>query len=63
MEKYLTAGEVAAIAGRAQSTVRYWRMVGKGPTSVKIGRQYLYLESAVERFMSGGDTERQQSAA
>lgn len=55
MEKYLTTEEVAEIARTEPSTVRYWRMVGKGPKGIKRGRRVLYPESVVERWMRGVD--------
>ncbi|MEU4618843.1 helix-turn-helix domain-containing protein [Actinoplanes sp. NPDC023801] len=58
MEKYLTTEEVAEIARTAPSTVRYWRMVGKGPQGVKRGRRVLYPQSAVERWLTVDETER-----
>lgn len=55
MEKYLTTEEVAEIARTSASTVRYWKMTGKGPKSVKRGRRVLYAESAVEQWLANGD--------
>lgn len=51
-ERYLTTEEVALMARTVPSTVRYWRMVGKGPKGVKRGRRVLYAESAVERWLA-----------
>jgi DNA-binding transcriptional MerR regulator len=55
MEKYLTTEEVAEAARTAPSTVRYWKMIGKGPHSVKRGRRVLYAESEVERWLAHGN--------
>lgn len=33
-------------------TVRYWRHVGKGPASFKIGRRVLYARADVEAFIA-----------
>lgn len=52
MEKFLTTEEVAELARTVPSTVRYWRMVGKGPKGVKRGRRVLYAESVVERWLA-----------
>lgn len=54
-ERYLTTEEVADRARTVPSTVRYWRMVGKGPKGVKRGRRVLYAESAVERWLAGDE--------
>lgn len=55
MEKFLTTEEVAELARTVPSTVRYWRMVGKGPKGVKRGRRVLYAESTVERWLVGDE--------
>jgi len=39
MAKYLTTAEVAELLRAPVETVRYWRHVGKGPTSFKVGRR------------------------
>jgi hypothetical protein len=43
------------MARTGASTVRYWRMIGKGPKGVKRGRRVLYPESVVERWLTGDD--------
>ena len=40
--EYLTTEEVAQKLRTPAETVRYWRHVGKGPKSFKIGRRVLY---------------------
>lgn len=50
MSEYLTTGEVAEHYRTAVETVRYWRYIGYGPQSVKIGRRVLYPRLEVERF-------------
>lgn len=47
MPEYLTTTEVAALLRTPSETVRYWRHVGKGPKSFKVGRRVLYSESDV----------------
>ncbi|MGK5448046.1 helix-turn-helix transcriptional regulator [Streptomyces radiopugnans] len=42
---YLTTAEVAERYRTAESTVRYWRQVGKGPRGIKIGKRVLYSEA------------------
>lgn len=56
--RYLTTVEVAEICRTSPETVRYWRHVGKGPKSFKLGRRVLYDEVEVEAWletMSRGD--------
>lgn len=61
MPKYLTTTEVAELLRVPSETVRYWRHVGKGPSSFKIpgGRRVLYAAADVEAFVEaarkGGD--------
>ncbi|HLM22220.1 MAG TPA: helix-turn-helix domain-containing protein [Propionibacteriaceae bacterium] len=52
MPEYLTTAEVGAKVRTPAETVRYWRHVGKGPKSFKIGRRVLYRESDVERWIA-----------
>ncbi|WP_443057407.1 helix-turn-helix domain-containing protein [Streptomyces sp. IBSBF 2950] len=47
---YFTTAEVAARYRTAPSTVRYWRRVGYGPKSAKVGRRFLYPETALREF-------------
>jgi DNA-binding transcriptional MerR regulator len=39
---YLTTAEVAEICRTSSETLRYWRHIGKGPSSFKLGRRVLY---------------------
>lgn len=48
--QYLTTSEVAKRFRTAESTVRYWRMIGYGPKGVKVGRRVLYALAECERF-------------
>ena len=52
MTKYLTTAEVAETLRAPIETVRYWRHVGKGPASFKIGRRVLYAAEDVEAFIA-----------
>lgn len=49
----LTTAEVAELLRTSPSTVRYWRHVGKGPASVKVGRRVLHERSDVEQWLRG----------
>ena len=44
---YLTTGEVAEALRTSPETVRYWRHLGKGPRSFKVGRRVLYARADV----------------
>jgi predicted DNA-binding transcriptional regulator AlpA len=54
---YMTTAEVADLCRTSPETVRYWRHVGKGPRSFKLGRKVLYASSEVRTWI-----ERVQSA-
>lgn len=49
--RYLTTVEVATICRTAPETVRYWRHIGKGPASFKLGRRVLYAADDVEAWL------------
>ncbi|MFF7490221.1 helix-turn-helix transcriptional regulator [Streptomyces luteogriseus] len=48
--RYLTTSEVAECYRTAESTVRYWRQIGKGPRGIKIGKRVLYPEAELLRY-------------
>lgn len=50
-ERYLVTEEVADITRTSAETVRYWRHVGKGPRSFKVGRRVLYREADVQAWI------------
>ena len=58
--KYLTIAEVAEMLRMPVESVRYWRHIGKGPASFKLGRRVLYAIEDVEAFV---DAARKASAA
>jgi len=58
--KYLTVSEVAEMLRMPVESVRYWRHIGKGPASFKLGRRVLYAIEDVEAFV---DAARKASAA
>lgn len=49
-DKLLTTEEVAAHFRTVPATVRYWRHVGKGPRSLRVGRRVLYRTSDVHAW-------------
>jgi len=44
---FMTTNEVAELVRTSPETVRYWRHVGNGPKSFKVGRRVLYERAAV----------------
>ena len=52
MGKYLTTQEVADALRTSPETCRYWRSIGKGPRSFKVGRRVLYAVEDVEAFIA-----------
>ena len=52
MAKYLTTEEVAELLRAPVETVRWWRHVGKGPKSFKLGRRVLYALEDVDAFVA-----------
>jgi DNA-binding transcriptional MerR regulator len=53
MSNYLTTKEVAERARPAESTVRYWRMIGYGPKGFPVGRRVLYDAADVDSWLEG----------
>jgi len=52
MPKILITAEVAELVRAPIETVRYWRHVGKGPKSFKVGRRVLYAIEDVEAWIA-----------
>jgi excisionase family DNA binding protein len=52
MTTYLTTDEVSEVLRTPAETVRYWRHIGKGPQSFKLGRRVLYAREDVEAFIA-----------
>ena len=52
MERLLTLQEVADHLRLPTATLRYWRTVGDGPTSLKVGRRVVYREADVEAWLA-----------
>ena len=50
-DELLTTAEVAALARAPISTVRYWRHIGFGPTSFRLGRRVLYRRGDVQQWL------------
>jgi predicted DNA-binding transcriptional regulator AlpA len=52
MPQNLITAEVAELVRAPIETVRYWRHVGKGPKSFKVGRRVLYAIEDVEAWIA-----------
>jgi excisionase family DNA binding protein len=52
MGEYKTTAEVAELCRTSSETVRYWRHIGKGPASFKLGRRVLYAAEDVEAWIA-----------
>jgi excisionase family DNA binding protein len=50
--EYMTTKEVGDLLRTSAETVRYWRHIGKGPKSFKVGRRVLYARCDVEAFVA-----------
>lgn len=50
--EYLTTEELATKLRTTPETCRYWRHVGKGPKSFKVGRRVLYAAEDVAEFIA-----------
>jgi predicted DNA-binding transcriptional regulator AlpA len=55
VERYLTTDEVIEqlTPWLPKATLNYWRHIGKGPRSARIGRRVVYRESDVREFLAG----------
>jgi excisionase family DNA binding protein len=57
---YMTTAEFADLVRTSEGTVRYWRHVGKGPRSFRVGKRVLYdirdVEAWLEVLQSGIET-------
>lgn len=51
-DRLLTITEVADRTRTPAATVRYWRHLGIGPPSAKLGRRVVYRESDVEQWIA-----------
>ena len=52
-DKLMTQAEVKEITGLADSTLEQWRLKGKGPRFIKLGRLVRYRTSDVQAYIAG----------
>lgn len=50
-DQLLTITEVAAMLRLPVATLRYWRHLGIGPHSFRLGRRVVYRRTEVERWI------------
>jgi excisionase family DNA binding protein len=55
-EIYLTTEELAEELRTSPESVRYWRHIGTGPASFKVGRRVLYARTDVDAFVAAAKT-------
>lgn len=51
MDTFLTTDELATELRTSPGTCRYWRHIGDGPASVKVGRRVLYRRADVDAWI------------
>ncbi len=51
-QELLTIDEVAAVVRTPIATLRYWRHLGTGPRSFRVGRHVVYLRGDVEAWIN-----------
>lgn len=51
VSEYMTVKEFSQLTRTPESTCLWWRHVGRGPRSFKVGRRVLYLRSDVEEWL------------
>ena len=49
--EYMTTQEVADLCRTSAESVRWWRHVGRGPRSFRVGRRVLYPTAEVTRWL------------
>ena len=57
MARFLTTSEVAESLRTSAETVRYWRHIGKGPKSFKVGRRVLYDQADLAAWIDSAKAE------
>jgi len=50
--RLLTLDEVSTMLGVPIASLRYWRHVGTGPASIKVGRHVRYRREDVEAWLT-----------
>lgn len=63
MSEFLTTIEVADLCRTSPETVRYWRHLGKGPASFKLGRRVIYAAADVHSWIDAERARQSPGAA
>lgn len=58
MADLLLTAEVAELTRTPAETLRYWRGLGKGPASFKLGRKVVYDRAEVEAWIAAQRAEQ-----
>lgn len=61
--KMLTEQDVIAMTGLARGTLAYWRHLGTGPVSYKLGRRVRYDEADVLAWIQDQKAQTQRGGA
>jgi predicted DNA-binding transcriptional regulator AlpA len=59
-DELLTTAEVATITPAPASTVRYWRHVGEGPRSFRLGKRVVYRRADVLAWIAECEGDRRR---
>lgn len=51
MDRLLTLREVADFLSVPEASLRYWRHIGTGPTSIKVGRHVRYRQPDLDDWV------------
>ncbi len=51
-DELMTLKEVAALVRVPEATLRYWRHLGTGPVSFKLGRHVLYRRADIDAWIN-----------
>lgn len=54
MSKLKTVEETAALLGLSPTTLNGWRVTGRGPVFLKLGKSVRYSDEAIEAFKTQG---------
>lgn len=51
-KKYLSVDDLEELTGTPASTWRYWAHIGRGPTSLKLGRRRVWDRDVIEKWLA-----------
>lgn len=54
--EYMTSAELAELIRTPVPTLRYWRQIGTGPRSMKLGRRVLYPTQGVRAWLADAES-------